>query len=86
MANRCGPPGWSREFDLWAAEALSRGAVEELMDFRRRAPVMPYAHPTTEYLAPLFVSLGAAGDPEATPDTAIEGFFMGLAKRSVQMA
>lgn len=80
------PPGWSREFDLWAAEALSRGAIDELMDFRRRAPGMPYAHPTTEHLAPLFVALGAAGDPESTPDTAIEGFFMGLAKRSVQMA
>jgi hypothetical protein len=29
--------------------------------------------------------LGAAGDPEAAPETAIEGFFMGLAKRSVQL-
>ena len=27
----------------------------------------------------------AAGDPEAAPETAIEGFFMGLAKRSVQL-
>lgn len=79
------PPGWSREFDIWAAEALARGAIDELMDFRRRAPGMPYAHPTTEHFAPLFVSLGAAGDPEAAPETAIEGFFMGLAKRSVQL-
>jgi hypothetical protein len=22
------PPGWSRDFDLWAAEALARGDVE----------------------------------------------------------
>jgi 4,5-DOPA dioxygenase extradiol len=79
------PPGWSREFDIWAAEALARGAIDELMDFRRRAPGMPYAHPTTEHFAPLFVSLGAAADPEAAPETAIEGFFMGLAKRSVQL-
>ena len=80
------PPGWSREFDLWAAEALQRGAVDELMDFRHRAPGMPYAHPTTEHFAPLFVTLGAASDPEATPETAIDGFFMGLAKRSLQIA
>lgn len=80
------PPGWSREFDLWAADALARGAIDELMDFRHRAPGMPYAHPTTEHFAPLFVTLGAAGDPESPAQTAIEGFFMGLAKRSVQLA
>lgn len=80
------PPGWSREFDLWAGESLARGAVDELMDFRDRAPGMPYAHPTVEHFAPLFVTLGAAGDAEAPPDTPIDGFFMGLAKRSVQLA
>jgi 4,5-DOPA dioxygenase extradiol len=79
------PPGWSREFDLWAAESLSRGAVDRLMDFRK-APGMPYAHPTVEHFAPLFVTLGAASDPEAAPETEIEGFFLGLAKRSFQMA
>jgi 4,5-DOPA dioxygenase extradiol len=79
------PPAWSKEFDLWAAETLDRGAVDELMDFRR-APGMPYAHPTVEHLAPLFVTLGAASDPEAKPDTEIEGFFLGLAKRSFAMA
>jgi 4,5-DOPA dioxygenase extradiol len=80
------PPGWSRDFDLWAAEALGRGAVDELMDFRRVAPGMPYAHPTVEHFAPLFVTLGAASDPEAAPETEIEGFFLGLAKRSIQVA
>ena len=80
------PPGWSRDFDEWAAEALSRGDVDELMDFRARAPGMPYAHPTAEHFAPLFVTLGAASDPEGSPATAIEGFFMGLAKRSFAVA
>jgi 4,5-DOPA dioxygenase extradiol len=79
------PPGWSKEFDLWAAETLDRGAVDELMDFRR-APGMPYAHPSVEHFAPLFVTLGAASDPEDKPDTEIEGFFLGLAKRSFAMA
>jgi 4,5-DOPA dioxygenase extradiol len=80
------PPGWSRDFDDWAREALERGDVDELMDFRRRAPGMPYAHPTVEHFAPLFVTLGAASRPEDAPDTEIEGFFMGLAKRSIQVA
>jgi 4,5-DOPA dioxygenase extradiol len=55
------------------------------MDFKARAPGMPYAHPTTEHFAPLFVTLGAAADPEGSPDTEIEGFFLGLAKRSFQV-
>jgi len=80
------PPGWSRDFDLWAKETLERGDVDALMDFRHRAPGMPYAHPTVEHFAPLFVTLGAASDPEAAPGTTVEGFFLGLAKRSIQVA
>ncbi|MGZ4115507.1 MAG: hypothetical protein ACXVQT_10565 [Actinomycetota bacterium] len=34
---------------------------------------------------PLLVTLGAAADPEESPTTAIEGFFLGLAKRSFQV-
>jgi 4,5-DOPA dioxygenase extradiol len=79
------PPGWSRDFDLWAKETLEHGDVDELMDFRRRAPGMPYAHPTVEHFAPLFVTLGAASDPEASPETAFDGYFLGLAKRSFQV-
>jgi len=80
------PPGWSREFDAWSAEALARGDVDALMDFRSTAPGMPYAHPTVEHFAPLFVTLGASSDPEGSADMEIEGFFMGLAKRSFQVA
>ena len=78
-------PGWSRDFDAWAAEALARGAVDELMDFRRRAPGMPYAHPTVEHFAPLFVTLGAGESDLAAQRPVIEGFWGGLAKRSVQL-
>jgi 4,5-DOPA dioxygenase extradiol len=79
-------PGWSREFDAWAAETLARGAVDELADFRSRAPGMPYAHPTIEHFAPMFLTLGASGDPEAAPSQPIDGFWMGLAKRSFRTA
>ena len=79
-------PGWSSEFDLWAADALGRGDVDELAHFRTRAPGMPYAHPTVEHFTPLFVTLGAAGDPEAPVTTTVDGFFIGLSKRSFQAA
>ena len=77
------PPGWSTEFDLWAAEALDRGDVDALAGFRQ-APGARYAHPTTEHFAPLFVTLGAADDQ--APVTTIDGYWLGLAKRSFQVA
>ena len=80
------PPGWSLEFDLWAKEVLERGAVDELMDYKRLAPGMPYAHPTVEHFAPIFITLGASTNAEVAPETAIEGYWMGLAKRSFQVA
>jgi 4,5-DOPA dioxygenase extradiol len=79
-------PGWSADFDLWAKDALARGDLDELAGFRTRAPGMPYAHPTVEHFTPLFVTLGAATDPTAAPTTAIDGYAIGLAKRSVQAA
>ena len=79
-------PGWSADFDAWAADALARGDVEELARFRLRAPGLRYAHPTVEHFAPLFVTLGAATDLTAPVTTAIDGFVMGLAKRSFQVA
>lgn len=77
-------PGWSAEFDLWAADALARGDVDELAGFRTRAPGMPYAHPTVEHFTPLFVTLGAAADAQAPVTTTIDGFWLGLARRSFQ--
>lgn len=79
-------PGWSRDFDAWAAEALSRGDVAELAAYRQKAPGMPYAHPTVEHYTPLFVTLGAATDTEAPGDQVIEGYWMGLSKRSLLVA
>jgi 4,5-DOPA dioxygenase extradiol len=77
-------PGWSSEFDQWAAEALARGDVSTLASFRK-APGMPYAHPSADHFLPLFVTLGAASDPAAPVSTVIDGYWMGLAKRSFQV-
>jgi 4,5-DOPA dioxygenase extradiol len=80
------PPGWSVDFDAWAADALGRGDVDELAAFRSKAPGMPYAHPTVEHFSPLFVTLGAATAPDAPVGTTIEGFRFGLSKRSFEVA
>ena len=80
------PPAWSVDFDAWVADALRRGAVDDLLDFRSRAPAVRYAHPTVDHFVPLFVTLGAASDPAATPDFTVDGYFMGLSKRSFQVA
>lgn len=77
------PPTWSAEFDHWTRERLDAGDVESLIDFRRQAPGMPYAHPTVEHFAPLFVTLGASEDPEQIAEQVVDGFWMGLAKRSL---
>jgi 4,5-DOPA dioxygenase extradiol len=77
------PPAWSTEFDQWAASALDGGDVDTLAALRG-APATRYAHPTTEHYAPLFVALGAAEAP--APATTITGYWLGLAKRSIQVA
>jgi 4,5-DOPA dioxygenase extradiol len=79
-------PGWSSEFDAWAAEALARGDVDELASYRSKAPGMPYAHPTVEHYSPLFVTLGVASDATTPGEQKFDGFWMGLSKRSLQVA
>ncbi|AXK36875.1 dioxygenase [Streptomyces armeniacus] len=77
-------PGWSREFDAWGREALERGDVDALLDFTHKAPGGLIAHPRSEHFAPLFVALGAAESELDTQRSVIDGFWGGLAKRSVQ--
>ena len=63
-----------------------RGDLDTLFDFREKAPGMPYAHPTVEHFAPLFVTLGSVARPEDAPRFAIEGYAYGLSKRSFETA
>ncbi|HEV7206644.1 MAG TPA: class III extradiol ring-cleavage dioxygenase [Jatrophihabitans sp.] len=78
------PPSWSTEFDAWAAETMARRDLDALVDFLDKAPAGHLAHPRTEHFAPLFVSLGAAGDA-AEVDSVVDGFWFGLSKRSWQL-
>lgn len=79
-------PTWSSEFDHWAAGALEKGDIDTLASYRDVAPGVRYAHPTVEHFTPLFITLGAATDTSAAPQTLIEGYFMGLSKRSILVA
>src|SRR3989440_3565191 len=80
------PPAWSTEFDAWAHEAFERGDIDQLEDFAHRAPAVRFAHPRTEHLAPLFVTLGAGDNSGEALPTIIDGYWMGLSKRSIQVA
>ncbi|MCH7232824.1 dioxygenase [Glycomyces sp. L485] len=78
-------PGWSSDFDRWAAESLARGDIDALARYRSQAPGLPYAHPTVDHYIPLFVTYGAATEAEQPAETVIDGFWFGLAKRSFQL-
>ncbi|MFF3565899.1 dioxygenase [Streptomyces sp. NPDC002574] len=79
-----GVPGWSTEFDDWGRRALDAQDVDALLDFSHTSPAGALAHPRTEHFAPLFVAMGAAEDDLGSQRSVIDGFWMGLAKRSVQ--
>jgi len=57
-----------------------------LASYNDLAPAVNYAHPTVEHFTPLFVTLEAASEADAIPETLIEGFWMGLSKRSLLVA
>ena len=81
-------PGWSQEFDAWAAEAMAEGDIEALLRFASSAPHASVAHPRTEHWAPVYVALGAADATAGGMSTqsVIDGFWYGLSKRSWQFS
>ncbi len=85
-AFRPGIPAWAREFDAWAADALSRFDVDALKDFQDRAPAARMALPTWEHYAPVLVAAGAAAGSFQRASFPITGFWMegAFTKRSVQ--
>jgi 4,5-DOPA dioxygenase extradiol len=77
-------PAWSSEFDQWGAEVLASRDFDALLDFENKSPSARMAHPRTEHFAPLFVSLGASFGTTGVPTSVIDGYWYGMAKRSVQ--
>jgi 4,5-DOPA dioxygenase extradiol len=79
------PQAFSTEFDEWGREALAAKDVDALLDFEHASPSGRLAHPRTEHFVPLFVALGAA-DQNLDGRSVIDGFWLGMAKRSVQFS
>jgi 4,5-DOPA dioxygenase extradiol len=77
---RLGPEGvtpvWAARFENWLHDRVTCGALEELLDYRRRAPGAALAHPTDEHLLPLFVAAGAGGEG-ARAESLHRGWTMG---------
>lgn len=86
FAFRPGTPEWAKEFDAWAADALSRFDVDALVDFQKRAPAVGMALPTWEHYAPVLLAAGAAGEQQPRITYPITGWWMegAFTKRSVQ--
>jgi len=85
-AFRPGIPAWAKEFDDWAADAISRFDVDALQNFQTRAPAASTALPTWEHYAPLLVAAGAASEGKPAVSFPITGFWMdgAFTRRSVQ--
>ena len=75
---------WTREFDAWAKETVESGDIDAVLDFEHVAPAALRAHPRSDHFAPLFVALGAASDTGIDASSAVDGFWMGMSKRSFQ--
>lgn len=71
-------------FDEWAANALTRGDVDSLTDFRVKAPGAAVAHPTSDHYVPLLFTVGAATEP-ASARSALDRMVLGNSIRSLHM-
>jgi 4,5-DOPA dioxygenase extradiol len=78
--------GHTRAFDAWAADALARGDIDALADYRAKGPGASIAHPTADHYVPLLLTLGAAATSSPRATTAIGGARFGNSIRSVQVS
>jgi 4,5-DOPA dioxygenase extradiol len=79
------PADWARELDAWVANVLADAALDDLLEWRTKAPGARQAHPTSDHLEPLFVIAGAASLYDHAVGFPIRGFEHGtLSRRCVQ--
>jgi 4,5-DOPA dioxygenase extradiol len=87
-AFKSGTPAWAKDFDAWAADAISRFDIDALREFQSRCPAAANALPTYEHYAPLLFAAGAASGTTPVVTFPITGFWMNGAftRRSVQFS
>ena len=56
------PAPYVLEFSRWIEDALARGDLKALLNYRSQAPHAARAPPTDDHFLPFFFALGAAGD------------------------
>ena len=49
------------EFTDWVFDAVTEDRLDDLLDYRRRAPHAAHNHPSEEHFLPLYTALGAGG-------------------------
>lgn len=57
------PMQWARDFNEWIAARVKAQALDELLDYRARAPSASRSHPTEEHFDPFFTAMGAGDFP-----------------------
>ncbi len=74
--DRSGTSPWAGEFEQWITDAITRGNLEALCNYRQLAPHAAVAHPSEDHILPLFVALGAAaGEAPSVAGTQIHRSF-----------
>lgn len=81
-----GLSGHLKDFDEWAVDAIGRGDVDALTDYRLKGPSAGIAHPTADHFVPLLLALGASTSHGRERGAGIDRFFVGNSARSLQIA
>jgi 4,5-DOPA dioxygenase extradiol len=55
-------PPWVLEFSAWLADRIAAGAMDDIENYRSRAPFARENHPSEEHFLPLPFAMGAAGE------------------------
>ncbi len=76
----------NRDFDAWAADAITRRDIDALIDYKTKGPGARIAHPTADHFVPLLLTLGAADDESRPPTMVIDREVMWNSIRSIQAA
>jgi 4,5-DOPA dioxygenase extradiol len=78
--------GHNAAFDEWATDAITRGDVDALIDFRHKALGVEVAHKTPDHFVPLLLAMGASTTTGKSAVSGVDGMWFGNSIRSPQMS